>query len=104
MRDANQLAESLRNELLAVDPEVRAETVRESKETMDFGGTLVLVLGTPAVTLVARAILKWAARTNTSSIRLERPDGTLIADRLESKDVPSLVKAFSNARSSSDAS
>jgi hypothetical protein len=94
MSEANVMAESLRDELLNADPEIRAETRRDSTDTMDFGGTLILILGTPAVTMAARAILKWAARNNAASIRLERPDGSLVATNLESKDVASIVKSF----------
>jgi hypothetical protein len=59
-RDANINAERLGDEL-ANDKDIvglnMVEPQRERIETMDFGGTLVLMLGTASVTALARGIL-----------------------------------------------
>jgi hypothetical protein len=61
--DANVAALRLRESLLDLDiPEVDARVERESGAAMDFGTSLVLVLGAPAAVAVARGIAQWLAR------------------------------------------
>jgi hypothetical protein len=98
-KDASIFAESLRLEILDADPSIEAETKRDSKSTMDFGASLVLVLGTPAAVIAAKAILKWAGRNNDAKLQFFTPDGTLVVDHLESKDAAAVVKAFASVRS-----
>lgn len=58
LAEANAYAEELRDTLLeaASDKDVKVDVHvrRDDPTTMDFGGTLVLVLGTPAVLAIAK--------------------------------------------------
>lgn len=92
--DANRWAEDLRREMLDCSPDVRVERRRDNPAAQDFGASLVLILGTPAVLVLAKAVQSWLARNNAASIRVETAEGTLIASNLQSKDAPALVKAF----------
>jgi hypothetical protein len=69
---------------------VEANVVRPDPTAQDFGSTLVLALGTPAIIYLARAILEWAKRTNNSVIEL---NGVRI-ERVESCDVADVVAAL----------
>ena len=93
--DANRYAEDLRRELLDVDDSLRVERHRDDATAQDFGAALVLILGTPAVVVAARAIERWLARNNAVSLDVELPDGTIRARNLESKDVADVVAALS---------
>ena len=48
--EANHYAEELRQALLDASPDVEVHRRRDDPHTQDFGSTLVLLLGTPAVT------------------------------------------------------
>jgi acyl-CoA reductase-like NAD-dependent aldehyde dehydrogenase len=61
----NICAASLSDELKDVHRSIRGNRRKEQADTMDFGATLVLVLGTAAATEVAKGIAKWIARHKT---------------------------------------
>jgi Effector Associated Constant Component 1 len=93
---ANEQAQSLLSELKQ-DSELRGSldlektrVARTDKEAMDFGATLIAVLGTQAVIILARAIKSWIERTGTSTIEL---NGVRI-DNVRSCDVASIISAL----------
>src|SRR5262245_25457141 len=90
--DATRLARDLKRELQSAGFQVRRR--REEETSMDFGASLVLILGAPAVVAAAKALHAWVARKNAGSLRIEDDTGTLIARNIESKDVPALAEAF----------
>ena len=92
--DANRWAEDLRRELLDRVPDVQVDRKRDNPAAQDFGASLVLILGAPAVVVLAKALKTWLARNNAASIRLETTDGVLVANNLESKDAAAIVAAF----------
>lgn len=92
--DGNRFADDLQQSIFRDVPEANVQRKRDSEETQDFGATLVVVLGTPSVVALAHAVRRWLLRNNAASIRLERPDGTLIAKNLNSADAAAIVKAF----------
>ena len=93
--EMNGYAEDLRGELSEAHDDVRVDRRRHDPEAQDFGATLVLVLGTPAIVAVAKALHTWLSRNNTAIVTIERLDGQkLVVRNLESKDVPTTVAAF----------
>jgi hypothetical protein len=88
---ANEAARTLANALRSVDG-VTVERARENEESLDFGATLVLALGTPAVVALANAIAKWANRTNQGSITFER--GRTVVRNIDSKDAAAIIEAL----------
>jgi hypothetical protein len=90
--EANRLAQDLENELKRNS--VHVSRGREDVSSQDFGGTLIMLLGTPAVVAVAHALHAWAVRKNASALRIESGDHKLIAKDIESKDAARLVEAF----------
>jgi hypothetical protein len=95
---ANLYADELRDSLLdaAADKQVdvEAHVQREDTTTMDFGGTLILALGTPAAIVVAKGIRDWLKRRNTASITIETDDGKLVATNISAKDAANLAEKF----------
>jgi hypothetical protein len=71
----------------------QSSRLREDDRTQDFGATLVLVLGTPAVITAIKAIRDWSARKNAGII-IRRKNGEVIAKGLESKDMAEVAKAI----------
>jgi len=78
--DANRYAIELRNMILDASPDVEVERRRDNPSTLDFGATLVLILGTPAATAVtsaiAQAIGNWLLR-HRGDITIERENGKI---------------------------
>jgi hypothetical protein len=91
----NRYAADLRRELVEADDDVQVDRRRDDPETQDFGATLVLILGAPAIVSIAKALHSWLSRNNAAVVTIERPDGQkLVVKNLESKDVPTTVAAF----------
>jgi Effector Associated Constant Component 1 len=69
---------------------------RERRDTQDFGATLAVVLGTAAVTAVAKGVAAWLAKNSGSRIEIKRKGkAVLVATHLDSHDVPRIVEALS---------
>jgi Effector Associated Constant Component 1 len=96
--EANEQAESLLSELRQ-DAELKGHldldqtgVKRTDREAQDFGVTLIAVLGTPAIIILAKAVKSWVERTGTTSIELNgvriknvrSQDAAAIAKMLES--------------------
>jgi hypothetical protein len=92
--DANRYASELRNMLLDATPDVEVDQRRDDLRTQDFGATLVLVLGTPAVIAIAKAIGDWLKLRQSASLTIEQ-DGHVIAQNLTSKDALKLAELLS---------
>ena len=92
--DANIYCQDLRSQLLDADPDITVDRVRSDSSNMDFGATLVMVLGAPATIAAAKALITWAQRNNRASIVLTTHNGTLVAKNLESKDVAEVARAL----------
>ncbi len=65
LSDAGRAARNLREQILDDAPGVDADVRKDDSSTMDFGATLILVLGTPAVVALAQGIAKWMMRERT---------------------------------------
>jgi hypothetical protein len=89
----NSYADELMQELLEADPTVRVEKRRDNLNAQDFGATLVLILGTGAVTALAKGLSNWIARNSGARITIQTPDGTVVADHLDSKDTQQIVSS-----------
>jgi hypothetical protein len=95
--EANVLAEELRDDLLDADRTLTVERRRDDVSTQDAGSTLLLILGTQSVVILAQAVKAWAARRPATSLRVETPDGKLVATGLDNKDSARIVQAFGDA-------
>jgi hypothetical protein len=94
----NVYAEDLRIALEdTLDAGDRVERRRSNPEAQDFGATLVLVLGTTAVTAVARGIQAWLARNSGATIEVVVGDRTVRAKNLDSKGIEELAKVVAAA-------
>jgi hypothetical protein len=87
----NAFAEELKQELLEADQTVRVERRREAGTAQDFGATLVLILGTGAITAIAKGISSWIARNSGVRVEIQNHDGRVIVDHLDSKDAQQVV-------------
>ena len=91
---AEELQEELRDVLAAGD---RIERRRTDPQSQDFGATLVLVLGTTAVTAIAEGIRTWLARNSGASVDIVVGTTTVHGRNLDSQGVQELAKALAAA-------
>ena len=92
--EANQRASELREILLDITPDVSVEVIKEDQSTQDFGSTLVLVLGAPAIIVIEKGIADYLSRLG-GSITIEDKSGKVIAKGIQSKDAARIAEAFS---------
>jgi hypothetical protein len=69
---ANDLAGELSESLAEDVPDLSVMRLREDPRTQDFGATLAIVLGSTAVTALAKGIAKWLARRQDARLHLKR--------------------------------
>jgi Effector Associated Constant Component 1 len=94
--EGNRFASSLMDTLRDVSSDITLSRHRERAEAQDFGSTLSLILGTAAVTAVAKGIAAWLARNSGATIEIRRQGAVvLVATHLDSKDVSRIVQALS---------
>lgn len=89
--DAQRYAEELRNVLLDASPDITVQRRRESPLTQDFGATLVLTLGTPAVVAVVQAVRDWLKLRNSTSLTWEKADEQVVVHNISSKNAIELA-------------
>jgi hypothetical protein len=91
--EASSLAESLRAEILDAAPNAEVRRLREDPEAMDFGATLVLVLGSSAASAISHGIAIWLARNAGVNLKITTKDGEVLADHVSSKNAAEMVGA-----------
>ena len=96
--EAHRYAEELRNVLLNASPEIAVQRKHDDPGTQDFGATLVLVLGTPAVVAAATAIGNWLQLRTKASLTIETPDKKIVAQNVTRKDASRLAELFLTQR------
>ena len=94
--DANRYAEELRQALLDASPDVEVQRRRDDSRTQDFGSTLVLLLGTPAVGAIITVIGNWLALRNRASITVKRADEQIVVQNITSKKAGELAQLLLN--------
>jgi len=92
--EGGQRAEELRNELLDIGAvgNKDIEVAKDDPQTQDFGATLVLVLGAPAVVVLAKGIKDYLERRG-GTITVES-DGKVVAKGVRGSDVARIVEAI----------
>jgi hypothetical protein len=92
LADANRYAEELRNALLDASSDITVQRRREDPRTLDPGSTLVLLLGTPAVVTVAKAIGDWLKLRVSASLTIETPEKRIVVQNITSKNATQLAE------------
>jgi hypothetical protein len=89
---ANRYAEELRQALLNASPDIQVHRRRDDPHTQDFGGTLVLLLGTPAAAATITALSNWLTLRNRASITIKRGNDQIVAQNITSKTAGELAQ------------
>ena len=94
--EAGKKVAALREDLLDASTDISAEIRKEDSSTQDFGTTLVLVLGAPAVVAVAKGIADFLRR-NRGKLLIEISGKKLVFEG-SSTDAARIVEAFSGKK------
>lgn len=87
LASANKKAIELRQQLLQIlKDNARIETKKENPDTQDFGATLVLILGTPAILAAFKGIRDFIGKYGDSVV-IETPDGRVVARGNAAKNI-----------------
>ena len=89
--ETDRYAGELESALQAEAPGVKIERTSDQTRTMDFGATLVLLLGAPAVTAIAHGIGAWLAKRPNASLKI---DGQVVTFKGSSKDAATIAEAL----------
>jgi len=89
--EANRLASDLQDYLVSkVDTQI--EITKDKNNTMDFGATLAILLGTGSAVSIAKGIAYWIKKRSEVSITIKTDKGEVIATNLTSKDIPTVLE------------
>jgi len=76
--DASRLAEDLARHVSTTIDGVKAEVASGSTDAMDFGATVVIVLGTPSIVYLAKGIADWIQRKGDPALVIKRGRESII--------------------------
>jgi hypothetical protein len=97
-RDREQATADLAEAIVRADRSVEVKTRQDNPSAMDFGSTLVLLLGSGAAVAVARGIQAALAKWQGASITIKNDRGEIKASGITSADAVRLYEAFSSQR------
>lgn len=95
--DASRYAEELRQALLDASPDVEVHRQCDDPRAQDFGTTLVLLLGTPAIGTIVKAIGNWLASRNRASITVKRANEEIVVTNITSEKAGELAQMLLNS-------
>jgi hypothetical protein len=95
-QEATIKARRLEQDLLGIAPEVSVRVAKDDPTSQDFGATLVLLLGTPAVIAVANGIASYLQR-DRAKITISK-NGEVVAEGLTGEDAARIAEAFAKAK------
>lgn len=90
--DANRWASELKEVLLEATPDIKVRQQNTHPYSQDFGTTLVLVLGTPVVVVVAKALGNWLLLHRETSITIKTAQGEIVGTNITTNDALKLAE------------
>jgi len=96
--EANVYAENLAGEIRDIDESVQVKKRRTNSEAMDFGASLVIILGSASASAIASGIASWMTRHSGVRLEIRNKSGELVAANLDSKDAAAITESFSESK------
>lgn len=93
-RDANEAATMLKEFIEEESPVLKPKFHKENKTNMDFGATLILVLGAPAIVSLATGISTYLARRPDTELEVHCENGKTIKFKGRSEDAAKIAESL----------
>jgi hypothetical protein len=93
-REREKAAAELARVIKQSDPSTDVERRQDNTSAMDFGATLVVIVGSGAGIAIARGIQAWMGRWKNARIILSDGDHKVEIERVSSDDVIRAVELF----------
>jgi len=87
---AKELGDELRDEI----EDLEVNHAKEDSSTQDFGATLILLLGAPAIVALAKGIAKYIARRPNAELSVDCGNGKTIKFKGDSTDAGKVSEAL----------
>ena len=95
--DATRLAEDLTRYVRTTIDDVKAEVAPGNPDEMDFGATVVIVLGAPSIVYLAKGIADWIRRQGDPQLVIKRGrDSIVVKGELDQATKRELILAALN--------
>jgi hypothetical protein len=94
--EAGKNASNLRRELAEISPDVSVSLKKDDPTNQDFGATLILVLGTPAIIVLAKGIASYLARSR-GTISISK-NGQVVATGISGEDAARIAEVMSQRK------
>ena len=94
--EAGKKAEMLRKELAGITPDATVRITKDDQTNMDFGATIVLALGTPAIFAIAKGIASYLSRER-GTITISSK-GDVLCTGISGDDQAKIAEAFAKQR------
>ena len=94
---SGKMADKLRQELIRISSDVDVRQIKDDRTTQDFGTTIVLILGTPAVLAIANGIAAYLKR-DRATISIISSDGKVVATGVSGADTVRIAEALGQSK------
>lgn len=92
VKDLAEFLESLSNS----EDVIKTEPIRTNPEAQDFGASLAVILGTAAVTALAKGVAAWLKGHTGVNMDVTTRAGHVVIRNVESKSAAEIVRALAN--------
>ncbi|WP_175635063.1 hypothetical protein [Pedobacter ghigonis] len=90
--EAGKLALDLQSYLLSTE-NLHVNIEKDDADTQDFGATIVLILGSTAVTALTKGLLNWMIKKQDKKLTIKK-DGEIKGENLSSDDIKNILDSL----------
>jgi hypothetical protein len=98
---ASRQAQALQRILLEEGPPADIERIRSGRESLDGGATLAVILASPVLLELARALRMFLQRYHSSQVSITDEHGSIVAKNVSADTVSDLARMWSESRNAS---
>lgn len=89
-----ELANSLENHLTSSTADIKVSRRREDFDSMDFGATLAIILGTASITALAEGIATWIKQRNGATVTIIVGSNVLKIESASLEEAQRIIELF----------
>lgn len=95
--EASELATELTDEIVDASPDIDVKRGRSDPSAQDFGASLIILLGTPAVGALAAGIARYLGRRTSSRVKIkDGRGGEIIVEGISSRSATKIAERIAD--------